>query len=216
MSFDRRLIFLCGEAEGEAFRAHVQKLDPTLKTVWVSSVSGLDLVTRSGGHRTRLVTFLTDVIVPAEILARLRPKPINIHPGPPEYPGAHGLTFAIFNGASHYGVTVHEMTARVDDGPILMVDRFPLPRDAELVSFGNEVYARAVAMADHVIHHCVRTDGPMAHARGEAWSKHHCTKRRLKALLTAQDYLKGEDSVRLKRAAGPFLEKPERAATGHG
>ncbi|MCQ8185490.1 formyltransferase family protein [Parvularcula maris] len=216
MSFERRLIFLCGEAEGEAFQNHVEKLDAGLETVWCSSVASLDLVTRSGGHRTRLISFLTDVIVPDEIIQRLRPKPINIHPGPPEYPGAHGLTFAIFNGASHYGVTVHEMTAKVDDGPILMVDRFPLPGDAELVPYGNEVYARAVALADHVIHHCVRTEGPMPHARGEAWSKHHCTRRRLKALLTAQDYLTPSDQERLIRAAGPLLEKPEKAAKGHG
>lgn len=214
MSFNRRLIFLCGEAEGDAFRNHVQRLAPGLETIWCSSIPSLDLATRSGGHRTRLISFLTDHIVPVKILERLRPQAINIHPGPPEYPGAHGLPFAIFDGAQTYGVTVHQMAARVDDGPILMVDRFSLPEDAELVSFGNEVYARAVAMADHVIQHCIRTDGPMPIAPREFWKNNHCTRARLKTLMDAANYLTPEDRKRLKRACGPLLEQEKRAQYG--
>lgn len=216
MSFNRRLIFLCGEAEGEAFRLHVAGIAPELETVWCSNVAALDFATRSGGHRTRLITFLSDQIVPANILERLRPKAINVHPGPPEFPGAHGLVFAIFNGAKEFGVTVHEMTAKVDDGPIIMVDRFALPDDAELVSFGNEVYARAVAMVDHVIRHCVQSDGPMPHASRESWSNNHCTNKRLNALMTAESYLTPTDRKRLQRACGPFLKRNERAALRHG
>ncbi|NNU17396.1 hypothetical protein HK107_13775 [Parvularcula sp. ZS-1/3] len=216
MSFERRLIFLCGEAEGEAFRGHVARLDPNLETVWCSTVAALDFVTRSGGHRTRVISFLTDQIVPKTILERLRPRPINVHPGPPEFPGAHGLSFAIFNEAKEFGVTVHEMTAKVDDGPIIMVDRFALPSDAEIVSYGNEVYARSVALVDHVIHHCVKTDGPMPHAMREQWTDNHCTKRRLKNLMTAVDYLTPQDRARLIRACGPLLDLEKRATSSHG
>lgn len=216
MSFERRIIFLCGEAEGEAFRGHVAKLDPNLETVWVSSASSLDFATRGYGHRTRLISFLTDVIVPEAIIKRMRPTPINIHPGSPEFPGAHGLVFAIFNGAHEYGVTVHEMATKVDAGPIIMVDRFSLPVDAELVSFGNDVYARAVAMADHVIHHCVRSDGPMPHAKVETWTDNHCTRKRLNTLLSSSDYLLGEDKKRLERATGPYLEEFRRNPRQHG
>lgn len=215
MSYDRRIIFLCGEAEGDAFRSHVAKMAPGLETLWVSSIPALDFATRSGGHRTRLITFLTDVIVPGKILERLRPKPYNIHPGPPEYPGAHGLVFALFDQAREFGVTAHEMTARVDDGPIVMVDRFHLPNDAELVSFGNEVYARAVAIADHIIRHCVETDKALP-VRNEFWSDNHCTSKRLKSLLTASDYLMPEDLKRLERAAGPHLDEHRRAKRRHG
>lgn len=216
MSFDRRLVFLCGEAEGEAFRGHVARFAPNLETIWCSSVSGLDFATRGGGHRTRLISFLTDHIVPGKILDRLRPQPINIHPGPPEYPGAHGLSFAIFDGAPTYGVTVHEMAEKVDDGPILMVDRFALPSDADLVPFGNDVYARAVAMADHVIQHCIQTDGPMPLARVEQWADNHCTRKRLKTLMTASAYLTPTDRKRLRRACGPLLTDHVRAASHHG
>ncbi|GGY50897.1 formyltransferase family protein [Parvularcula lutaonensis] len=216
MSFDRRIIFLCGKAEGEAFRAHVASVKPDLETVWVSSVAGLDFATRSGGHRTRLISFLTGVIVPKTILDRLRPQPINVHPGPPEYPGAHGLTFAIFNGAHEFGVTAHEMAAKVDAGPILQVARFALPSDADLVGFGNEVYARAVSVVNDVINHCIETDGPMPHAPRERWSDNHCTNKRLNALLTASEYLLPEDRKRLVRACGPHLEEFRRAQRRHG
>lgn len=216
MTFERRIIFLCGEEEGEAFRSHVARFAPQLETVWVSSVASLDFATRSGGHRTRLISFLTSVIVPETILKRLRPTPINIHPGPPEYPGAHGLAFAIFNEARTFGVTVHEMTARVDDGPILMVDRFSLPPDAELVSFGNDVYARAVAMADHVIQHCIHSDGPMPRARNEVWADNHCTSKRLERLLAAAPSLLPADLERLRRACGPHLDEFRKAQRRNG
>ncbi len=214
MSFERRLIFLCGEAEGEAFRGHVERLAPGLETIWCSSVSALDFATRSGGHRTRLICFLTDNIVPGKILERLRPQSINIHPGPPEYPGAHGLQFAIFDQAHTFGVTVHEMSEKVDGGPILMVDRFSLPADAEVMTFGNEVYARAVGMADHVIQHCVQTDGPMPPAKAERWTNNHCTRKRLRTLMDAANYLTPEDRKRLQRACGPLLDQDKRAQYG--
>ena len=215
MSKDRRIVFLCGEAEGDAFRRHTAELAPEIETQWVSSVASLDFATRYGGACTRLISFLTDVIVPAEILSRLGPVPYNVHPGSPDYPGAHGLSFAIFEEANTFGVTAHEMTAAVDAGPIVFADRFALPPDAELVSFGNEVYARAVAIVDHVIRHAARTDAPLPHAR-EVWSARQCTRARLNALLTSADYLLPAEAERLRRACGPLLEKHKRAQAKHG
>ena len=216
MTPQRRLIFLCGEAEGEAFRAHVGRLAPGLETVWCSTIAALDFATRTGGENARLISFLTDHIVPKKILDRLVPQPLNIHPGPPEYPGAHGLSFAIFENARTYGVTVHEMAAKVDDGPIVMVDRLAMPLDAELVAFGDQVYARAVALADKVIQHCIASDDPIPPAEYEAWSEHHCTRKRLKELMAAANLLTPPDRARLARACGPLLDEHVKAASSHG
>lgn len=215
MSADRRILFLCGEAEGNAFRRHVEALAPGLETQWVASRAGLDFATRRGASRTRLISFLTDVIVPPEIIARLGPKPYNIHPGSPDYPGAHGLSFAIFERARTFGVTAHEMTPRVDAGPIVHVSRFALPSDAELVSFGNEVYARAVDVVDLLIRHAVASDGPMV-PTGETWSRRQCSRARMDALLASADYLLPEDRARLERACGPHLESRTGTGIRHG
>ena len=45
---------------------------------------------------------------------------INIHPSLlPEYKGLHTHARALEAGDSHHGCTVHEVTAALDDGPIL-------------------------------------------------------------------------------------------------
>jgi len=215
MTDPRRIIFLCGEAEGEAFREHVERLMPGFETQWVSSVSSLDFATRQASERTRLISFLTSVIVPDYILERLGPTPYNVHPGSPEYPGAHGLTFAIYEGSHSFGVTAHEMTKSVDAGPIVLVDRFSLPQDAELVSFGNEVYARAIAIVDMLIRHALQSDEPMPH-RHDRWAPPQCTWARLNTLMESADYLVPNDRARLERACGPHLDQYREAQRSHG
>ncbi|MEE4208744.1 MAG: hypothetical protein V2I43_05715 [Parvularcula sp.] len=202
---NRRIILLCGETEGDAFRTHLMRLNPEVEVIWVSSAAALDLATRQDCSRTRLISFLTNVIVPRTILARLGPVPYNIHPASPDYPGAHGLSFAIFEDASRFGVTAHEMTAKVDAGPIVMVDWFSLPCDAELVPFGNDVYARAIGVFDMVARHCLMSDEPLP-AMNERWASRMCTKKRFRELMSAERYLLPGDQERLRRACGPHLK----------
>lgn len=215
MTDARRIIFLCGEAEGEAFREHVERLSPGFETQWVSTAASLDFATRQASHRTRLISFLTSVIVPEEIIKRLGLVPYNVHPGSPEYPGAHGLSFAIYEGSRNFGVTAHELVKRVDTGAITLVDRFGLPDDAQLVRFGNEVYARAVAVVDMVIRHCLETDEPMRH-RPDRWAPPQCTWARLNTLMASAEYLTPHDRDRLERACGPHLERYRKAQRKHG
>ena len=149
------------------------------------------------------------------MLERLGPVPYNIHPGSPEYPGAHGLNFAIFEGARKFGVTAHEMTARVDAGAIVIADLFDLPVDAEALGFGDEVYARAVSVIDRVIRHCVMTDLPMRHS-SHRWAARQCTKQRLRALITSSAHLLPTDFARLQRALGPELAQELGDRRKHG
>lgn len=70
----------------------------------------------------RLISFASPVIVPADILDRLPTPAYNFHNGPPEYPGLFPACFAIYDGATNFGATVHEITAEVDQGPIVGVE----------------------------------------------------------------------------------------------
>ena len=46
---------------------------------------------------------------------------LNVHPAPlPRYRGRHPLQWALINGEPTFGMTVHEMTAAYDAGPILL------------------------------------------------------------------------------------------------
>lgn len=69
-----------------------------------------------------------------ELLSRARC--LNVHLAPlPRYRGRHPLQWALINGETRYGLTVHEMNARWDDGAILYqahVDVPPLSSAAQL------------------------------------------------------------------------------------
>ncbi len=79
---------------------------------------------------TSLISFGTSVIVPADLLAGLAKPAYNLHAAAPEFPGRDPHHFAIYDGARTYGATLHLMTPRVDDGPIVAVDTFDVRPDA--------------------------------------------------------------------------------------
>ncbi|MDR3437399.1 MAG: formyltransferase family protein [Telmatospirillum sp.] len=80
----------------------------------------------------RLLSFGSKCIVPPDILHSLGFLAYNFHPGPPTYPGWAPCHFAVYDGASRYGTTVHEMIEQVDAGPIIGLDKFPVPADASV------------------------------------------------------------------------------------
>ncbi|MGH3566289.1 MAG: methionyl-tRNA formyltransferase [Pseudonocardia sp.] len=66
-------------------------------------------------------------LVDAAVLAAPRVGCFNLHPGPlPEYAGMNVASWALYNGETSHGVTVHWMAPRVDDGPVAFRDSFPI------------------------------------------------------------------------------------------
>lgn len=70
-----------------------------------------------------LISFLSERILPK---ALLKFPNINFHPGPPQYPGRGGASYALFEGAKTYGATAHTMAESVDAGAILLVEVYPV------------------------------------------------------------------------------------------
>ena len=69
-------------------------------------------------RRARLIAFTASSIVPQAILTQLGYGAYNFHPGPPEYPGWRPWRFALLDGSTEFGVTVHSMAKEIDAGPI--------------------------------------------------------------------------------------------------
>ena len=67
--------------------------------------------------------------LPSDVLAVPRLGVLNVHPSAlPKYRGPSPVLWAIRNGDSRMGVTVHRMTEHIDTGPVLaQVDDLPLP-----------------------------------------------------------------------------------------
>jgi len=99
-----------------AFRAHLVTLEP-------------DLLLSAGYGR----------VLPADVLATARLGAINVHPSLlPAYRGYEAVSWALYEGRSEVGVTIHEMIADVDSGPILAQTRLPVdPRESPGIVFGR-------------------------------------------------------------------------------
>jgi methionyl-tRNA formyltransferase len=67
---------------------------------------------------------------------------INLHNSPlPRYRGVSPINWALKDGEDHHGVTLHEITAGIDDGPILGQLRYSIYPEFDEV---RDVYARAL------------------------------------------------------------------------
>lgn len=78
-----------------------------------------------------LLSVLWERIFPPAVLQRPRHGAINLHPAPlPDMRGSATRSQAILSGRTSYGVSLHYMVQRVDEGDLLGVSRFPiLPSD---------------------------------------------------------------------------------------
>jgi methionyl-tRNA formyltransferase len=111
---------------------------------------GADRPEFGGGEDDWLVSINSTLVVPPELLARFPRRAINCHPGLlPEYAGLHAHQWAIRNGETTFGVTVHFMEAAIDTGAILGEQRFPVrPQDTGLTLFTRCVAAEVALAVD--------------------------------------------------------------------
>ena len=82
-----------------------------------------------------------DRILPAELIARFD-RVLNLHNGPlPRYRGVGPINWALKRGERSHGVTIHEITPGIDDGPVVGQLTYSIyPEFDEVI----DVYARAL------------------------------------------------------------------------
>jgi methionyl-tRNA formyltransferase len=67
-------------------------------------------------------------ILTAAQIAKAGEAAFNLHMAPlPEYRGASQFSFALLQGKTEFGTTIHIMDPRIDHGSILFEKRFPIP-----------------------------------------------------------------------------------------
>ena len=96
-----------------------------------------------GGERWELAfSVFYDKIVGADFIA-LCDRILNLHNGPlPRYRGMAPINWALKNGEELHGVTIHEVTPGIDDGPIIGQVKYSIYPEVDEV---QDVYARALA-----------------------------------------------------------------------
>jgi methionyl-tRNA formyltransferase len=87
------------------------------------------------------ISIFYDKILPAEFIDRFG-RLLNLHNGPlPRYRGVSPVNWALKNGERSHGVTIHEITPGIDDGPIVAQVEYSIYPAIDEV---EDVYARAL------------------------------------------------------------------------
>src|ERR1700759_885346 len=149
------IILLSGEAERSVLPHALLGHNPYLKVIPVRNILDLTALNSELLRRSRLIAFVTPVIVPVSILNRLGSGAFNFHPGPPSYPGWAPAHFALYNRETEFGATAHVMVEQVDAGPIVDVALFPIPANISVLGLEGLAYA-------HLAHLFWRMAGSLA------------------------------------------------------
>lgn len=175
------IILLTGLAEQAAFASLLTELNPALRIVAVLTAAELIDLDPEVLERARLIAFITSVIVPGAILHRLGFGAYNFHPGPPEYPGWAPAHFALYERAASFGVTAHQMAERVDEGPIVAVERFAIERGSTVATLEAEAYVR-LARLFWTLARPLATSAAALPVQPIGWSSRKNTRRRYAAI----------------------------------
>lgn len=94
------------------------------------------------------ISIFYERIIKADFIDRCG-RIVNLHNGPlPRYRGVSPINWALKNGEDHHGVTLHEITPGIDDGPIIAQVIYSIHPEIEEV---RDVYARALAYGYQVV-----------------------------------------------------------------
>jgi methionyl-tRNA formyltransferase len=144
------IILLAGKAEQVVMAPVLRGHNPELTVILAGTADDLAALNCDLLKRARLIAFAAAPIVSRNILARLGYGAFNFHPGPPRYPGWAPSHFALYERATEFGATVHEMIEQVDAGPIIEVALFPIPAGISVFGLEGLTYAHLAQLFWHL------------------------------------------------------------------
>ncbi|MBB4265887.1 formyltransferase family protein [Roseospira visakhapatnamensis] len=197
---DGTLILLAPPEDQQEAAAPLRAADPGLAIVPVADRGALERAVRAH-PRARLLSVCSPVIVPARVLAVLPGPAYNLHPGPPAYPGLFPAVFALYEGATTFGATLHEMAAAVDAGAIVATSEIDIPPDMDRL--GLETLSRR--LVTHLLRQCApalaRVDAPLP-SLGVPWRKPTRRQADFEALCRLPEDVDAAEFQRRLRAVG--------------
>lgn len=196
------VVLLAGPVEANYLPPRLKAYNPALTVHTITTAAELTSMEPSLLERARLIAFATDVLVPADILHVLGHGAFNFHPGPPHYPGWAPVHFALYDQANEFGATFHVMTDRVDTGPILDVEMFPIEPGATVASLGAATYAALLKMFARWAEVLATEPAPLTPRRQMAWSNRKMFRSRYRALCQLPLDISKEELTRRLRVFG--------------
>ena len=197
------ILILANLDDGRYLRQILLNFAPDMQIDIAEDASSLLQISQVGSYQKathpRLVSFCSDVIVAPPILACFKGGCYNFHPGPPEYPGSHAASFAIYDQVETYGVTAHEMASSVDTGPIVGVDRFAFPNAFRFLELEVKAHKGLSKLFEKLAPDLVNTTQSLAHIDVK-WRSQKRTKKKFECMqkITAD---MSEEEIRLRWCA---------------
>ena len=145
-----------------------------------------------------IISYLSQWIIPENVLKKAAMMAINFHPGPPEYPGIGCTNFAVYDGVEEYGVTCHHMLAKVDTGKIISVKRFPVYKTDTVFSITQRCYALILHQCFEVFD-CIIQEKPVPESN-EHWTRKPFVRKELNRLCRITPDMPVEEMNRRIRA----------------
>ena len=127
--------------------------------------------------------FKADLLLSPELLSRTRKKAINFHPCPPRYRGVGGYYYAIADRLSEFGVTCHHIVQKIDSGPIIKVQRFPVAPGETAKGLIDRAAAYLLLLFYEIMH--LIQSGAKLPAADESWGTRLHTRKMLQEFLEA-------------------------------
>ncbi len=210
------IILLTGPVEEDVLASVLHNHNPQLDIRGVKSLAELEALNPDVLSRARLIGFVTAVIVPKRILEGLGYGAYNFHPGPPHYPGWVPSHFAIYDRATEFGTTAHVMNERVDAGPIIGVELFPV-RPNTTVEGLEQLALVSVARLFWNLAHTLATHSAPLNPLEIAWSGRRSTRRTYAALCEVSAEISKDELERRIGVfgAGHFGQSPTITVHGH-
>lgn len=200
------IVLLSQETDGVILGNVLRDYNPNLQRITVvPDKAALDALPLDRLSTARLISFCSSVIVPAATLKAFPGPSYNFHPGPPNRPGRFPAVFAIYEKASLYGVTVHEMAARVDAGPIVAAEWFDLTEDADVTALELRALSALFAIFKRLGPFLATNLSPLPRIY-VPWTGEKRTKAQCDVICQVTPGLSAAEIALRRRACGPFLK----------
>jgi methionyl-tRNA formyltransferase len=197
-------MLLTGEAEAAVFGQLLQNHNPNLTIIPANNRNSLDNACDNVRPGTRLISFCSSVIVPKAHLDAIPCGTYNFHPGPPSYPGRYPSVFALYEEAGNFGVTVHVMAERVDEGPIIAAEWFTVPENCDLETLDTLAFKALMGLFRRLAKRLATDSEPlkpkMIRWSGKKWAKADCD-----ALCRIDSSTSSTEAAKKIRACGVHL-----------
>lgn len=201
-----RIILLTGKAEGPALSSELLHHNNALDVLIAHDSADLSQAAEKIDKGTRLLSFCTSVIVPRNILEALPGPAYNFHPGPPERPGRYPSVFALYDGASQFGFTVHEMAPAVDPGPIVSAEWFDIPGACDLIELESRTLIHLVNAFRRLAPYMARFSPPLPHEKIQ-WQGRKTVKADCDTLCRITSDMDANEIKRRQRACGTHFSQ---------